>query len=107
MQTWYNESECVREKGKRMTVKRPSMCDGFSLLRRSISMLLLGLASLGATPRSLSRLWRWSGLGFPGGDCILCGIGGTCRSSAAIDSRVRAFVGGDFGNVLIASELLV
>ena len=90
-----------------MTVKRPSMCDGFSLLRRSVSILLLGLASLGATSRPLSRLWRWSGLGFPGGDCILGDIGGTRRSSAAIDSRVRAFVGGDFGNVLIVSELLV
>ena len=68
-------------------------------------MFLLGLASLGATPRPLSRLWRWSGLGFPGGDYILGDICGTRRSSAAIDSRVRAFVGRDFGNVLIASEL--
>ena len=70
-------------------------------------MFLLGLASLGATPRPLSRLWRWSGLGFPSGDYILGDICGTRRSSAAIDSRVRAFVDGDFGNVLIGSELLV
>jgi len=91
-----------------VSVKKRSMCDGFSLLRRGVNVLLLGLASFGATSRPLSRLGRWSGLGFPGGDCILGDIGRTRRSSAAIDSRVGAFVGrGDFGNDLIVGELLV
>jgi len=95
--------------GKEGGRKKPSTWNGFSLLGRSICILLLRLASFGATSRPLSRLGRWSGLGFPASSCIFSGIGGTRRSSPAVDSGVRTFVVVvvDFGNVLIVSKLLV
>jgi hypothetical protein len=79
--------------------------DGFSFLGRSVYILLLRLASFGATSRPLSGLRGWSGLRLPGG-CVLGHIRWTGRRGA-IDGGVRTFIGVDFANVLIASELLV
>ena len=94
--------------GKEDGRKKLSMRDGFCpLLEWNAWSLLLRLASFGATPWPLSGLGGWGGLGFPCGCHIFRYIGRTRRCHPAIDSGVRAFVSGDFGNVLIARELLV
>ena len=100
-QVWYNES------GYRRGDEDRSAYDSFALLRWSVYVLLLRLASFGATPRPLSRLRGWSGLRFSGGGgCVLGHIGGT-RGGGTVDGGVRPLIGVNFTNGLVVSELLV
>jgi len=91
--------------------------DRWTLFGWSIYILLLRLASFGATPRPLPGLRGRSGLGFPsgggggggGGDGRTLGhVGRTRQSGTTVDSGVRTFVGIDFAHgVIVSNELLV
>jgi len=88
--------------------------DRRTLFGWSIYILLLRLASFGATPRPLSGLRGRSGLGFPsgggggGGGRTLGHVGRTHRSGTTVDSRVRTFVGADFAHGwIVSNDLLV
>lgn len=85
------------------------MYDRCSLLGWSVRVLLLRLASFGATSRSLSRL-RWRRglkLSCGGRRCALGQVGRTGRSGTTIDSRVRTFIGVNFANGRIVRDKLL
>lgn len=65
--TGLNIREGSPEEVKKTTIKSWSMHDRFPLFGWSVCVLLLRLASFGATPRPLSGLRGWSGLGLPSG----------------------------------------
>ena len=83
---------------KKMIIKSWSVYDRCTLFGRSVYILLLRLASLGATPRSFSGLRRRSGLGLSSDDWALGHVGRTRRSGTTVDSGVRTLIGVDFAN---------
>jgi hypothetical protein len=92
---------------KKTTIKGRSMHDRCTLFGWSVCILLLRLASFGATPRPLSGLRGRSGLGLPSGGWAL-GHGGTRRGGTSIDSGVRTFIGVNFAHGRIGdNDLLV
>jgi len=84
-----------------------SASDRFALLGWSVYILLLRLASFGATSRPLSRLRGWSGLRFSGGGGYILSHIGWTRGGGTVDGGVRAFIGVGFANGLVVSKLLV
>jgi len=82
------------------------MHNGFSFLGWSLCILLLCLASFGATSRPLSGLRGWSGLRLASSGCTL---GHICRArgSGTIDSGMRAFIDVDLASVLIIVAAVV
>lgn len=102
------ERRVLKYSSLKKTIKSRSLHDRLSLFGWRFYVLLLRLASFGATSRPLSGLRGWGSLGLGGGGG--CTLGHGCRTgrSGAIDSRVRTFVGvglwhgrGDIGNLLV------
>jgi len=93
---------------KKSTIKSWSVHDRCTLFGWSIYILLLRLASLGATPRPFSGLRRRSGLGLPSGGWTLGHVGRARRDGTTIDSGMRTFIDVGFANGwIISDELLV
>lgn len=93
---------------KKSAIKSWSVHDRCTLFGWSIYILLLRLASLGATPRPFSGLRRWGGFGLPSGGRTLGHVGRARWGGTTIDSGMRTFISVGFANGWIVSdELLV
>ena len=89
------------------TVKSQSVHDRFSLFGCNIRVLLLRLASFGATPRPLARLRGRRSIRLSSSGCILGHVCGG-RRSTTVDSGMRTLIGVDFADGrVVVDKLLV